>query len=207
MTSLFAELQLLKFFENNYIAEAVWEIWGSWKFRHTARREVWHLAAWGVVHAGFRAVHIWCLVPQAPGKRWLPHSSAGLCRVVFFSLGLHGQLHISWLFLPLLSLFPNRFLESYLSPFLHKPFVGLCQLQKWRQPRRKISTKIQAATESSPGLWPHEWRTSPRVSRYSIEAQIPCKYKKSTSDLFDYKRILKYNKEPVPQSRLNTCEV
>lgn len=27
------------------------------------------------------------------------------------------------------------------------------------------------------------------------------------SDLFDYKLILKYNEEPVPQKRLNTCEV
>lgn len=29
VTSVFAELQLLKFIENNYIAEAVWEGWGS----------------------------------------------------------------------------------------------------------------------------------------------------------------------------------
>lgn len=115
------------------------------------------------------------------------------CGVLFFfSLHLHGQLHISWPFLPFPSLFPDRFLESYLSPFLHKPFVGLCQLKKWRQPRCKISTKIQTATESSPGLWPHEWRTSPWVSRYSMEEHIPCKYQKSTSDLFDYKLVLKY---------------
>lgn len=111
--------------------------------------DIWQREVWFVLDSGLSAFGMYP-VSAISTKKVLASSllCSGMgCFVFFFP---HP---ISQLFLPPCYLFPqHRFLESYLPTFLHKSFVGLCQLKKWRQPGSKISTKIQTATESSPGL-------------------------------------------------------
>ena len=61
------------------------------------------------------------------------------------------------------SLLTRRLLEGHVSSILHESVVGLRQFKEWGQPGGEVPAKIQAAAEPCPGLWPHEWRTTPWV--------------------------------------------